>query len=259
VSSRRDPPAAGSYGREYFQRAYNLGGPRWTEINWWSVRFYASIAERVLRRGGGSRVLEIGCGLGFVLARLERRFETWGIDLSPYAVERARGFSPGSRLFVGDVTGELPVEVEEGGFDLVLARYVFEHLAAPGPALKRAAGLLAPGGALFYAVPDTTSPGVRLKGDDWYAYQDETHVSLLDPREWLGLTADAGLEVERSFSDGLWDVPYIRGVPRLIQYPMFTLPTIVSVLLARPMIPVGWGENVIVIARKPGGGGERPG
>jgi hypothetical protein len=32
---------------------------------------------------------------------------------------------------------------------------------------------------------------------------------------------------------------------------MFSLPTIVSVLLARPLIPAGRGENLIVVARRP--------
>lgn len=253
TDERQRAPQPESYGEEYFDRAYNLEGPNWREVNWWSVRFYARIAERLLRRRGGRRMLEIGCGLGFVLARLERSFETFGIDLSPFAAEKARRFSPRSRVFTADLTATLPEEIEGGGFDLILARYVFEHLADPAGALALATRLLAPGGVLFYAVPDTTSPGVRLKGEDWYAYLDETHVSLLAPDRWLELTRQAGLSVERTFSDGLWDVPYVRGIPRLMQYPIFSIPTIVSVALTRPMIPVGWGENLIVVAERPAG------
>ncbi len=245
------PPRPESYGEDYFNRAYNLEGPKWTEVNWWSVRFYALIARRLLRARGGRRMLELGCGLGFVLARLENEFETFGVDLSPFAAEKARIFSPRSRVFAGDLTSRLPEQIDRGGFDLVLARYVFEHLEDPARALALSRELLAPGGVLFYAVPDTTSPGVRLKGEDWYAYLDETHVSLLHPDRWLELTRQAGLTVEKAFSDGLWDVPYVPFIPRLLQYPIFSLPTIVSVALTRPMIPVGWGENLIVVATRP--------
>ena len=66
----------------------------------------------------------------------------------------------------------------------------------------------------------------------------------------------AGLELEKTFSDGVWDMPWIRGVPTLFQYPLFCLPTIVSVFLARPMIRAGKGENLIVVARKPEGAGD---
>lgn len=249
-----DTPGPESYGEDYYVRAYNLEGPKWTEINWWSVRFYAAISDRLLRRNGGRRMLEVGCGLGFVLSRLEQKYETYGVDLSPFAIERAQKLAPRSKTYACDLTRELPGDIGAGNFDLILARYVLEHLEDPFSVISRCASLLAPGGMLFYAVPDTTSPGLRLKGDDWYAWHDETHVSLLAPEKWLTLTRDAGFTIEKTFSDGLWDVPYVKYVPRILQYPMFSLPTIVSVLLARPMIPAGWGENLIVVARRDGDG-----
>ncbi len=240
------------FDRDYYRHAYGLDRLRMFGIRWWSVRFYARLARRLLRRAGGRRLLEVGCAHGYTLAWLEGEFETWGIDVSEYAIGRAREEAPRSRVFVADLLGELPDGVAAGGFDLVLAKYVLEHLPDPGRALERIAGLLAPGGALLYAVPDTTSPGRRLKGDRWYALLDETHVSLLDPPEWLALTERAGLAVERTFSDGLWDVPYVRFVPRIVQYGIFSLPTIVSVGLVAPILPAGWGENLVVVARKPG-------
>ncbi|MBP7145902.1 MAG: class I SAM-dependent methyltransferase [Acidobacteria bacterium] len=237
------------FGAEYYRRVFGLDELRRFNMHWWSVRFYALLAQRLLRRGGGRRVFEVGCAHGYTLARLERRFETFGIDISEYAIERARTTAPRSRVWSADIAGPLPQEIERGGFDLVLAKYVLEHLPRPADALRRIAGLLAPGGALLYSVPDTTSPGRRLKRDQWFALKDETHVSLLEPSAWLELTRGAGLTVERVFSDGLWDVPYVRGVPRLLQFGMFSVPTMVSVLFAAPIIPAGWGENLIVIAR----------
>jgi SAM-dependent methyltransferase len=225
-------------------------------INWWSVRFYALLCRRLLERTGGRRLLDVGCAHGYVLARLEGRYETVGIDLSGYATRQARDNAPRSRILRGDLLGELPAEIAAGGFDVILAKYVLEHIDAPGQALERLAGLLAPGGRLLYSVPDTTSPGRRFKGERWFALLDETHVSLLAPHEWLALTDRAGLLVERRFSDGLWDVPYVRGVPRLLQYPLFSLPTIVSTFFAWPIIPAGWGENLIVVARRRGKDGE---
>ncbi len=245
----------GRFGREYYRRAFGLDDLRPLGIHWWSVRFYAGLARRLLRRAGGRRLLEVGCAHGYTLARLETEFETWGIDLSDYAIGRARREAPRSRVFVADLLGELPPAVAAGGFDLVLAKYVLEHLPEPGRALRRIADLLAPGGALLYAVPDTTSPGRRLKGDRWYALLDETHVSLLAPGRWLALTRAAGLAVERTFSDGLWDVPYVRFLPRFVQYGIFSLPTAVSVGLVWPILPAGWGENLVVVARKPGAAG----
>jgi SAM-dependent methyltransferase len=129
-------------------------------------------------------------------------------------------------------------------------KYVLEHLPDPGAALARVADLVAPGGALLFSVPNTESPGRRLKGERWFAYQDRTHVSLLDPSTWRRLAADAGLVLEREWSDGLWDVPYVRGVPAWLQLPVFAAPAIAEVLVGGTFLPVGWGENLLVLARR---------
>lgn len=252
------PATPGRFGQDYYQREFGLDQLRRFNMHWWSVRFYALIARRLLRRRRGRRMLDIGCAHGYTLAWLADEFETFGVDVSEYAIGRARELTPRSQVFVADVQGEWPDPILAGGFDLVLAKYVLEHLPRPAEVLARIASVLRPGGVLVFSVPDTTSPGRRFKGPNWFGLRDETHVSLLAPEEWLELTRRAGLRVERTFSDGLWDVPYVRWAPRLLQYPLFSLPMIVSVLLARPMIPAGRGENLIVIAQRPPGAADDP-
>lgn len=244
------PGRSDRFGERYFREEFGLDELRRGSLPWWSVRFYRILCRRELRRRRGRRFLEAGCGQGWVLSGLDNDFECWGLDVSEYALARAERHAPRARLMQVDLTDPLPAEVPRGGFDLVLARYVLEHLADPGAAMGRLAGLLRSGGALMYSVPDTRSPGRRLKKDAWFGYGDETHVSLMSTQAWLALTREAGLEPEKAFSDGLWDVPYVRGVPRLLQYATLSLPTIVSVAAARPLIPPGWGENLIVIARR---------
>ncbi|MBI5441698.1 MAG: class I SAM-dependent methyltransferase [Deltaproteobacteria bacterium] len=242
--------ASDRFGKEYYQREFGLDELRRFNMHWWSVRFYGEMVGRWMARDGGRRFLDVGCAHGYTLAWLERRFETVGVDVSTYAVGRAREIAPRSRVFFGDFLGELPPEVSSGGFDAILAKYVLEHLPDPALALRRLAALLAPGGFLLFSVPNTESPGQRRKGKQWFGYGDETHCSLLAPSEWLRLTAEAGLQVERTFSDGLWDVPYVSGVPKALQYVLFSLPCIATVLLARPLLPARWGENLIVKARR---------
>jgi SAM-dependent methyltransferase len=239
------------FGADYYRKEFGLDQLRRFNSHWWAIRFYAHLIDRWMRRGGGRRFLDVGCAHGYTLARLEGRYETQGIDLSEYAVERSRTIAPRSRVWRADLLGDLPPEVAAGGFDAILAKYVLEHLPEPAVALDRLSGLLAPGGFLLYAVPNLESPGRRIKGDDWFGFGDETHCSLLPTDEWLRLTRENGLVVEAAFSDGLWDVPYLRGIPAFLQYPLFSLPCILSVLLALPMLPVGWGENLIVRARRP--------
>ena len=204
------------YDRDYYFSTYGEAALKRFGMHWWSVRLYAGISNRWLRRIGGKRVLDVGCGHGFFLSFLDDRYETFGIDVSEYAIEQCNRFTPTSRCGVADVEAELPGWLEPGSFDLVNAKYVFEHLHEPGAAIVRLAGLLRVGGILVFSVPNTESIGARWKGRDWYAdpSHDPTHCSLLAPDEWLGLTRAAALKVLRESADGYWDLPYVRWLPK---------------------------------------------
>jgi len=239
------------YGEAYFKDTYGVDGLKPFGMHWWSVRLYAGIADQWLRRIGGKRMLDVGCGHGFILSFLEGRYETFGVDLSAYAVEQCARFTPRSVCRVADVEQELPSELERGTFDLVNARYVFEHLREPQAAMRRLVELLRPGGMLVFSVPNTESIGARWKGADWYAHKDPTHCSLLAPDDWLRLTRAVGLVVRKESSDGYWDLPYVRWLPRWVQLPLFIGPSALACLAARTILPPRFGENVIVVGEKP--------
>lgn len=239
------------YDEAYFRDTYGVDGLRRFSMHWWSARLYARIADRWLRRIGGRRVLDVGCGHGFILSFLDRRYETWGIDMSEYAIAQCARFTPRSRCFVASVEAPLPDDLPRGGFDFVIARYVFEHLRAPGEAMRRLVELLRPGGVLFFSVPNTESIGARWKGADWYAHKDPTHVSLLSPAEWIDMTRLARLNIERETSDGYWDLPYVRWLPKWLQFPLFIGPSALTCLTGRAILPARFGENVMILASRP--------
>lgn len=211
---------------------------------WWARRFYAKLIKRYRSSG---KLLEIGCGLGHVLARLEDRFETHGIDVSAYAIEQARRNTPRSALRVA--TAE-EIESLPGPFDVIAAFHVVEHLQDPGAVLRTCAQMTAPGGLLVIATPNTEAPLAKRKGPRWYAHRDPTHISLKPPHEWLSLVRDAGYRLRRAFGDGLWDVPYLPAIPARFQLLVFGLPAIVQTVSCVPFIPVRWGEAFILVAER---------
>ncbi len=212
---------------------------------WWARRFYAALIKRFLEKG---KVLEIGCGLGHVLARLENDYETFGIDVSEYAIEQARTNSPKSDLRTAamEEAGSLP-----GPFDLIATFHVVEHLDDPGRALEHLWEMTRPGGLLCFATPNTEAPFAQSKGAQWYANQDPTHISLKSPREWKELTRRAGYEIQQTFGDGMWDVPYVPFVPPRIQLLFFGLPAVLQTLTCVPLIPTRFSESLILVARRP--------
>jgi 2-polyprenyl-3-methyl-5-hydroxy-6-metoxy-1,4-benzoquinol methylase len=80
--------------------------------------------------GNLRRILEIGCGIGHVTARLAKHWpaaEVTGVDVSPRSLEVARSLftAPGLRF----VEGPLQTHLLEGTFDMIVLLDVYEHVA----------------------------------------------------------------------------------------------------------------------------------
>jgi SAM-dependent methyltransferase len=245
------------YNREYYQ------GKRHTQVtpvdevrrfdsHWWANRYYAGLCRRYLRASGAPRrFLELGCAHGYLLAWLESEAECFGVDVSDYALGRSRTICPKARTARMDLERErLTDRFDRGSFGAILAKYVLEHLERPEEVVRTAGECLAPGGFLIFSVPNTRSRLRGLKGAQWIGVRDATHRSVLAPEEWYAICARAGLEVRRSFSDGFWDMPYLRRVPRAVQWLMFGIPAVVQVLFIGQWMPVPLGENLIVVAQR---------
>ena len=92
--------------------------------------------------------------------------------------------------------------------------------------------------------------GHRIKQEEWFAFSDPTHVSLLTMEEWQNLFERSGLHIDRVSTDGLWDVPYVPRIPRFLQMPTFGGLAGVQVLAGRAFLPVHWGECLVLFASK---------
>jgi 2-polyprenyl-3-methyl-5-hydroxy-6-metoxy-1,4-benzoquinol methylase len=126
-----------------------------------AVEFYGPARARAhddfLRRSppvGNRRLLDVGCGLGFFLARAQARgWEVHGIDSSPAWVELANSRLGADRVQKATVAR---ASLEPRSFDLITAWDVIEHIFEPVPFLARLRELLAPGGRLFIRTPNIT-------------------------------------------------------------------------------------------------------
>ena len=94
------------------------------------------------------RVLDVGCGDGFLAARLARRVpDVTAVDLDAPVLQRAQArFSDAPIRWVHDdiMTAELP----DAGFDAVVSNAALHHFKDTRAALERLSGLLTPGGTL---------------------------------------------------------------------------------------------------------------
>lgn len=110
------------------------------------------------------RVLDVGCGTGFLLERLaDRGFSGTGVDLSPESVAHAN-----RRLAEVGAADRLHAEVGSayeppaGPWDLITLTDVLEHLEDPRACLRALRRELAPDGLLVISTPNRRSlPGAR--------------------------------------------------------------------------------------------------
>jgi ubiquinone/menaquinone biosynthesis C-methylase UbiE len=100
----------------------------------------------------GTRLLEIGCGAGAVLAVLGQEFsgiQLTGVDIEPKQLEFARGHLERSGIeatLVQADAAELPFD--DGSFDHVWMMWFLEHVADPPAVLRETRRVLVPGGAI---------------------------------------------------------------------------------------------------------------
>lgn len=95
--------------------------------------------------------LEIGCGTGNVISKIQDRFEVFGLDFSEKAVNfcKERGLT---NVEISDITQlkELPFKRK---FDTVLALDVLEHLDDDVAVMKKIQEILSPDGKFIITVP----------------------------------------------------------------------------------------------------------
>lgn len=111
----------------------------------------ADLAQRQ-RPDGVGRILEIGCGTGFLTRHIQARWpgaELVVTDLSPDMLARAAtgGLVAGTFLAMD---GEAPI-FEGEWFDLILSSLAFQWFDDLESAVARLAGLLRPGGSLLFS------------------------------------------------------------------------------------------------------------
>ncbi len=98
----------------------------------------------------GKRILEIGCGTGYLLSRLK----SFGADVI--------GVEPGGHGQIGAGKYDVPIIHDYfpsqkilGHFDFIISYAVLEHIEQPIDFMKKVKSALVPEGKIFLAVPDT--------------------------------------------------------------------------------------------------------
>jgi 2-polyprenyl-3-methyl-5-hydroxy-6-metoxy-1,4-benzoquinol methylase len=108
------------------------------------------------------RVVDVGCGDGFLAARLARRVsDVSALDIDAAVLHRAQARFPTApvRWVHGDVMTADLAQASRDAFDAVVSNAALHHIEDTRAALGRLAGLVSPGGTL--AVVTFVKPSLR--------------------------------------------------------------------------------------------------
>ena len=161
--------------------------------------------ERYLpQRGDDLRLLDIGCGAGYHLARFRQRgFEVAGVDGSERMLQHARANNPGVEIRHGDVE---KIPFPSGSFDFVLCIEVLRYLPSFSRCVQEMARVLKPGAVCLA----TAIPVLNLNGY-WLVNRiaNVVRVSSLVRLKQFFTTSD---RLRREFVNAGFAVPTVHGV-----------------------------------------------
>ena len=135
-----------------------------------------------------SKILDVGCGLGFLLSGVEDKHQKFGLEISKFAGECAKKYA---------TIYEKPLEelnIEEKYFDVVISHHVIEHVDCPEKFLTEIGKILSPDGVLILSTPDFNCVCAKLFKENYRMLHDKTHVNLFSFESLKRMLSDFGFD-----------------------------------------------------------------
>ena len=175
------------------------------------------------------KILDIGCGHGWLLSTLNHKWKKFGLDVSSFALQTA---SKHSTTFLGEIT-----DYKEKNFDYIIALHVVEHIFKPEKFLKKVHKILKPGGILILETPNFDSAAVRRFKNNFRLLKDKTHVSLF--------SEDSLIRFLRDFKFKIFKIEY-----PFFNTPFFNKKNLLRIFNTKKISPPFYGSVVTLFCKK---------
>lgn len=254
---------------EYYQKLHDF------EKNFWWAKgtrknMYHLLKEVLAESKHPLKILDAGCGTGFLLKYLKKNFspkmDVVGFDISPHALKYCQQLGEKMIIVASAVNPPLAYDL----FDLIVCIDTLQHLSPLGgdqKALKAFFRMLRPGGILYIRT-NSALGHVPLRGVDPNNYRRYRRPELISQIQ------DSGLKVERAtyenFVMSFWGMlkEYLNFDRKLsdsmgpglsMRFPrskwvnsmLYKLLQIEAWIISRLGIDFPFGHSQIIVARKP--------
>lgn len=201
VYSRKEPV----YEADYWGRVKDPDGKTRNLVDEWDqqVKNLSHLTD-FLKSVKPGRILDVGCGPGFLLSALSNKWDKYGADISQTALQRCSCYA---KAYCGDLPS---LRLKTGSFDVVVMNHVIEHLAKPLSYVAEIGRILKRGGVFIVATPDFDSACARRFGKNFRMLHDNGHISLFNSFSLVKMLEDYGFEiikVEYPFFGTIWFTP----------------------------------------------------
>ena len=152
--------------------------------------------NRVLRKIKSGKVLDAGCGTGYLLQRLDHipPSDLYGVDLAKSALQIVKYWIPEANLFLTNI---MNIPFKANSFDCVICAAVLEHLdkKQSDAAVRECYRVLKPGGTGLFLVPTGKGIGDTINPE---------HIQSFTYNGFLNLLGNAGFEIIGGEKFGLY-------------------------------------------------------
>jgi len=136
-------------------------------------------------------VLDVGCGYGFFLKCLDKRYKGFGIDISEHAIHIAReNYNLNVRLGSIDWNTFPP-----NTFSLITMWDVIEHLPDPKLSLEILHSMLREDGMIAITTGNVKSYFAKICGKRWHLYSVPEHLWYFSPQSLTMLLEKTGFRI----------------------------------------------------------------
>jgi SAM-dependent methyltransferase len=150
-------------------------------------------------------VLDVACGPGIVTCEFAKHAgHVTGVDITPAMIEQAKKRQQEHNLenLSWKVCDAVPLPFADNSFSLVITRYSFHHLLAPGEALSEMIRVCKPGGRVMVA--DVAMESSKSEAyDHLEIMRDPSHTHALTQEEFAELFLKSGLVDSRQSAYGV--------------------------------------------------------